>query len=388
MADRDDKRQSIETRLVHAGDSEHRIEGALTTPIFQSSTFESGDESSYHDIRYARLSNTPTHHALHAKLASVEGGESALVAASGMAAISTASLTYLKEGDHLLAQNVLYGGTFDLFMKDLPSLGIDVDFFDGSDPSSLKGMVREETRVIYAESITNPLMGVADHEAIVAFARERGLVSMIDNTFASPVNFRPLEIGYDVVLHSGTKYLNGHTDLIAGAVISSEERVTAIRHKLNHLGGSLDPHACYLLGRGLKTLALRVRQQNRNALALARALDANDHVHRVFYPGLDCHHDHGRAKKLFNGFGGMLSFDLHADLEETVKVLGRLKIAVPAPSLGGLETLVCRPAVTSHAGLSAEERRAAGIGDTLVRVSVGIESSEDLIDDFLSALSG
>ncbi|MDX1585043.1 MAG: PLP-dependent transferase [Thermoanaerobaculia bacterium] len=387
MPDSDDKRHSLETRLVHAGDEEYRIEGALTTPIFQSSTFQSREEASYHDIRYARLSNTPTHHALHAKLASIESGEAALVTSSGMAAIATASLTYLEAGDHLLAQNVLYGGTFDLFTRDLPSLGIQIDYFDGDQPESWKGKLREETRVIYAEAITNPLMGVADHESIVAFARENDLVAMIDNTFASPINFRPLEIGYDVVLHSATKYLNGHTDLIAGAIIASHERVNEIRRKLNHFGASLDPHACYLLARGLKTLALRVRQQNATALELARALDGHDRVRRVYYPGLDCHHQHERAKRLFAGFGGMLGFDLHADLEETEAFLHRLSIPVQAPSLGGLETLVTRPAVSSHAGLTAEERAAAGIRDTLVRVSVGIESADDLVDDFFSALN-
>lgn len=387
MAERKaDRRYSIETRLVHAGDANPRIEGAVTTPIFQSSTFEFEPGDGYHDIRYGRLSNTPTHHALHQKLASIEGGEDALVAASGMAAISTTVLAFLKAGDHLLAQNVLYGGTWDLFTKDLPAFGIEVDFFDGRDPSGWKEKLRPETKAIYAESITNPLMGVADHEAIVAFAKEHDLVSIIDNTFASPINFRPIEHGYDVVVHSATKYLNGHTDLIAGAIISSHAHVTAIRRKMNHLGGSLDPHACFLLTRGLKTLALRVRQQNITALELARSLDANRKVSWVYYPGLDCHRDHVRATRLLQGFGGMLSFELDGDLAETEQMISRLQLAIQAPSLGGLETLVSRPAVTSHAGLSAEELRATGIKNTLVRVSVGIESVEDLVEDFNAAL--
>ncbi len=378
---------SLETRLVHAGDSEQRVDGALTTPIFQSSTFEYEPKGErYDDIRYGRLSNTPTHHALHAKLASIESAEDALAAASGMAAISTTVLTFLQTGDHLLAQNVLYGGTWDLFTKDFPALGIDVDFFDARDPSGWKEKVRPETKAIYAESITNPLMGVADHHAIVAFAREHGLVSIIDNTFASPINFRPIEHGYDVVVHSATKYLNGHTDLIAGAIVSSTEMIATIRHKMNHLGGSLDPHACFLLSRGIKTLALRVRQQNASAIQLARALDASPKVSWVYYPGLDCHRDHRRARKLLSGFGGMLSFELDGDLEETERVISRLRLATQAPSLGGLETLVSRPAVTSHAGLSAEELKTAGIRDTLVRVSVGIEGIDDLIEDFLNAL--
>ena len=379
-------RHSLETRLVHAGDAEGRIDGALTTPIFQTSTFEFEPGENYDDIRYARLSNTPTHHALHAKLASIESGEDALVAASGMAAISTTMLTFLEAGDHLLAQDVLYGGTWDLFTKDLPALGIEVDLIDGRDSSGWKDKLRPRTRAIYAETITNPLMGIADHNAITAFATENELVSIIDNTFASPINFRPLEHGYDVVLHSATKYLNGHTDLIAGAIISSRDRVEAIRHKMNHLGGSLDPHACFLLARGLKTLALRVRQQNATALELARALDASPKISWVYYPGLDCHHDHVRARRLLSGFGGMLSIELEGDLAATERFLSRLQLVTEAPSLGGLETLVSRPAVTSHAGMSPEERHGAGIRDTLVRVSVGIESVDDLIEDFLTAL--
>lgn len=387
MADRkNDREYSIETRLVHAGDADPRIEGALTTPIFQSSTFEFEPGESYHDIRYGRLSNTPTHHALHQKLASIEGGENALVAASGMAAISTSVLAFLKAGDHLLAQNVLYGGTWDLFTKDLPAFGVDVDFFDGRDPSGWKEKLRPETKAIYAESITNPLTGVADHEAIVAFAREHDLVSIIDNTFASPINFRPIEHGYDVVVHSATKYLNGHTDLIAGAIIGSRANVTTIRRKMNHLGGSLDTHACFLLTRGLKTLALRVRQQNATALELARSLDDNPKVLRVYYPGLESHPDHARAKTLLDGFGGMLTFELKGDLAETERMISRLQLAIQAPSLGGLETLVSRPAVTSHSGLNAEELRSAGIKNALVRVSVGIESVDDLVADFNAAL--
>jgi cystathionine beta-lyase/cystathionine gamma-synthase len=378
--------RALETRAVHAGEPDPRIEGALTTPIFQSATFETLELAAYDDIRYARLSNTPTHVALHQKLASIEGGEAALSTSSGMAAISTTLLTSLRAGDHLLAQNVLYGGTWYLMQNDLPALGIEIDYIDGNQPDQWKETLRPNTRAVYVESITNPLMMVADHQAIVAFAREHDLTTIIDNTFASPVNFRPLEIGYDIVLHSATKYLNGHSDLIAGAVVSSSDTIDRIRHKLNHLGGSLDPHACFLLSRGLKTLVLRVRQQNANALILARALDASDHVRRVFYPGLDCHIAHARARQLFDGFGGMLAFDIAGNVNDSEKILSRLRLAIPAPSLGGVETLVSRPAVTSHSGIAPEERQAAGITETLVRVSVGIEAADDLVEDFLQAL--
>jgi cystathionine beta-lyase/cystathionine gamma-synthase len=378
--------QALETRAVHAGEPDPRIEGAITTPIFQAATFETRELAAYDDIRYARLSNTPTHEALHQKLASIEGGEAALSTSSGMAAISTTLLTFLAAGDHLLAQNVLYGGTWHLMRNDLPALGIEIDYVDGNRPEQWKEKLKPNTRAVYVESIANPLMIVADHQSVVAFAREHGLTTIIDNTFASPVNFRPLELGYDIVLHSATKYLNGHSDLIAGAVVSSGETIERIRHKLNHLGGSLDPHACFLLSRGLKTLVLRVRQQNANALTLARALDANERVRRVFYPGLDCHAAHARARRLFEGFGGMLAFDLAGNAEASEKLLSKLRLAIPAPSLGGAETLVSRPAVTSHAGIAPEELHSAGITESLLRVSVGIEAAEDLVEDFLQAL--
>ena len=261
----------IQTRLVHAG--EERIDGAVVLPIFQSSTFVSQDEQDYDAIRYLRLNNTPNHRALHAKLASVCGGEDALVAGSGMAAITTALLTVLNSGDHLLIQDCLYGGTHGFVTQDGPGLGLSYDFIAGNAPETWAAKLRPETRAIYVETMTNPLLEVADLEAVVAFAREHGLVSLIDNTFASPCNFRPLEIGFDIELHSATKYLNGHSDIVAGGVVGSAAHVTAIRHKLNHLGGSLDPHACFLLQRGLKTLSLRMRQHDENGLRARTLFD-------------------------------------------------------------------------------------------------------------------
>ena len=261
----------LQTRLIHAG--EEHIEGAVVTPIFQSSTYVSQDEQDYDDIRYLRLNNSPNHRALHAKLAAACGGEDALVAGSGMAAITTALMTFLNNGDHLLIQDCLYGGTHSFVTQDAPGLGMNFDFIAGNAPETWAGKLRPETRAIYVETMTNPLLEVADLEAVVEFAREYGLVSLIDNTFASPCNFRPLEIGFDIELHSATKYLNGHSDLVAGAIVGSSAQVAAIRHKLNHLGGSLDTHACFLLQRGLKTLALRMRQHNENGLRLARFFD-------------------------------------------------------------------------------------------------------------------
>ena len=248
----------IETQLVHAGEPLPRIAGAVEMPIFQSATFEYAGEGSYHDIRYLRINNTPSQLALHAKLAALEGGEAALVTASGMAAISTTLLTVLAPGDHLLAQSGLYGGTHDLVNGEFPRLGIERDFIDADRPDSWAALLRPNTRAIYVESMTNPLLEVADLEGVVRFAREHGIVSIIDNTFATPINFRPLAAGFHLCLHSASKYLNGHADIVAGAVIGDGATIENIRHRANHLGGSLDPHAAFLLKRGLKTLALRV----------------------------------------------------------------------------------------------------------------------------------
>lgn len=378
----------FETQAIHAGEPRPRILGAVVMPVFQSSTFESGDEGSYDDIRYIRLNNTPNHAAVQQKLAALEGAEAALVTASGMAAISTTLLTLLRPGDRLLAQRVLYGGTHGVCAHDLPALGIGVDFFDAADPGSLAALVRPETRAVYVETLGNPLVEVGDLPAVAAFARARGLVSVIDNTFATPYNFRPVAHGFDLVLHSATKYLNGHSDLAAGAVVGRRDLVDAVRRRMNHLGGCLNPETAALLHRGMKTLALRVAAQNENALALARALEAHPDVARVHYPGLPSHPGHTRARALFRGFGGMLSFEPRGGLVAAEQVLRRVQLAVVAPSLGGVETLVTLPAKTSHLGLSPEERRAMGIRDELVRVSVGIEAKEDLIEDFVQALEG
>ena len=381
------KKQSIETRLVHSGEPRPRIEGAVTLPIFQSATFEWSGTTDYHEIRYGRLSNTPNHVALHDKLADIESAEAALVASSGMAAISTSLLTVLSAGDHLLAQNVLYGGTFDFVTKDLPSWGIELDLVDGHDPEEWKEKLRPNTRAFYVETISNPLMTVSNLDEAARFAREHNLLSFIDNTFASPINFRPAEHGFDLSLHSATKYLNGHSDLIAGAIIGRREVVDRVKIKLDHLGGSLDPHACFLLNRGLKTLGLRIAYQNASAQALAEALESFDRVRAVHYSGLPGHRDHQTASRLLDGFGGMISSEIDGSGAEVQERIDRLTIATDAPSLGGPETLVTIPANTSHAGMTPEERKMSGIAGGLIRVSVGLEGTQDLIDDFRQALS-
>ena len=376
----------IETKLVHAGEPLPRILGAVEMPIFQSATFEYGGEGSYHDVRYLRTNNTPSQLALQAKIAALENAPAALVTASGMAAISTTLLTVLSAGDRLLAQSCLYGGTHDLMNRDFATLGLAVDFIDADRRESWQAQLRPTTRAIYVEAMTNPLLQVADLEAVVEFARAHGLISIIDNTFASPVNFRPIEAGFDLSIHSATKYLNGHADIVAGVVSGGAELIERIRHKANHLGGSLDPHAAFLLSRGLKTLALRVRYQNESTLRIARFLESHRAVECVHYAGLESHPRHARARSLFAGFGGVLSFELEGPASRADEFAARVRLPIVAPSLGGVHTLLTRPATTSHAGLAPEERARLGIGDGLLRLSVGIESTEDLLEDLERAL--
>jgi cystathionine beta-lyase/cystathionine gamma-synthase len=377
----------IDTKLIHAGEPEPRIEGAVSMPVFQSVIYEA-EATGYHDIPYIRLNNTPNHHVLHAKLAALESAEAALVTASGMAAITTSLLTVLSAGDHLLAHASLYGGTHDFITEDLPAFGISYDFIDADDPGSWERHLRNNTRAMYVETITNPLMEVVDLAAVPRFARQHGLVTLIDNTLGSPVNFRPPEHGYDLSLHSCTKYLNGHSDIVAGAVVGRADLVERTRLKLNHLGGSLDPHACFLLHRGVKTLALRVRHQNESALRIAGFLETAPGVAEVNYPGLPSHPRHARARELFAGCGGVLSFELEGGDEAAARFIARTEIPRKAVSLGGIESLITRPALSSHSGMSVEDRRRVGLTDSLVRLSVGIEAADDLIEDLDRALRG
>jgi cystathionine beta-lyase/cystathionine gamma-synthase len=377
----------VETKLIHAGEPEPRHHGAVVLPIFQTAMFETQGDEDYHDIKYIRLNNMPNHQALHKKLAALENAEAALVAASGMAAISTALLTVLKQGDHILIQDCTYGGTDSFVTHEFKSFGIEYDKIDAADPDSWHAKLRPNTRAIYVEAIANPVMSVADVAAAAAFAREHGLVSMIDNTFATPINFRPAEWGFDLSLHSCTKYMNGHNDIVAGAVIGRADLVEEIRHKLNHLGGSLDPHACFLLHRGMMTLALRVRQQNVSGLAIARFLEEHEAIARVNYPGLINNPHYERAAEFFDGFGGMLSFELRGGVSAAERMMERVRLPLIAPSLGGVTSLMTCPARTSHKLLDPKERRRIGVTDELVRMSVGIESSDDLIDDLREALA-
>lgn len=381
---RSTRRFSIETSLVHCGEPEPRIEGAVSAPIFCSVNFESKRDREDQELGYLRLSRSPNHIALHEKLRDIEKGEAALVSASGMAAISTALLSQLQPNDHILVQEGVYGGTYTFITEELRKWGIEYTFVDTSQPASWQRAVQNSTKLFYLEAMSNPLTRIPALFEVVKFCRQYGLVSIIDNTFATPINFQPLTLGFDLVIHSATKYLNGHSDVLAGVIVGSSKLLENASALQIHLGATLDPHACFLLNRGLKTLHLRIPRQNSNALGLAVALEAHPLVKRVYYPGLNSHPDHTLARNTFKGFGGVLSFEPQVDIDE---FLGRLSISTLAPSLGGVETLVTVPARTSHQGIPRSERERIGISDNLIRVSVGIESQNELIEDFLTAFS-
>jgi len=374
---------TLDTRSVHAGEPAPRIEGAVTLPIFQTATYTHDDPES--SPRYVRYNNTPNHEALHEKLASLTEAESALVTASGMAAISSALLGILNAGDHLVAPRGLYGGTLDLFDDLFPRFGVDHTLVADDSADAWAAAMQPNTKVLYAESIANPLLEVPDLEAMGRFAETHDLVAVIDNTFASPVNLCPTTIGFDVVLHSATKYLGGHSDLAAGVVAGPSGLLDAVRHTTKLLGGLLDPHACFLLHRSLKTLGVRVRQQNETGQTIAEALADHDAVDRVRYPGLPSHPNHERAQSLLDGAGGMVSVELVQ--EATVDAFfDALSLPIRAPSLGGVETLITQPIHTSHENMDPAVRKDLGITEQFVRLSVGLESPDDLVHDLTIAL--
>lgn len=381
-----DKRTGFNTRAIHSG--EKVFERSVTQPIFQSSTYIFEGEAQYLDVKYGRLNNTPNHQILGEKIAALEKAEDALVTSSGMAAITSTLLSIVKGGGHLLSQDNLYGGTYYFLKDDFPFWGREVSLFPTEESSSVEKYIKKNTQAIYIETISNPLLKIPDFEKVVSVAHKNGALAIIDNTFASPYNFNPIELGFDIVLHSATKYLNGHTDVLAGAIAGRRQPLKDIRKLTCHLGPTLDPHACFLLNRGIKTLGLRMKEHNASALELAQYLKTLKKIERVYYPGLEEDPNHSRAKHYFRGYGGMVSFDFKGTPEELEISLQRLELPFVAPSLGGIETLVTRPSTTSHSGISPQERKQLGIKETLVRVSVGLEDIKDLKHDFQQAFDG
>ncbi len=379
-----DLQSGLATRAIHGQPSASTIGTPVTSPIYQSSTFVN-PVGSANGLLYTRYGNNPNQVTLADRLAALEGADSAIALGSGMSATALAHLAVLHPGDHLLSSQWVYGGTRRLFDDEFARLGIDVGYVDPSDLRNWRRSLRNNTRAVFVEVITNPLMRVVDIEYLANFCRECGISLLVDSTFASPVNFRPMEHGADVVIHSATKYLNGHSDVIAGAVVGSKPIVDEVQRLMKLWGPAIDPHQAWLVERGLKTLAVRMRQHNANGVAFAQWASNHDCVSTVHYPGLETHPDHDVACKLLDGFGGMVAISLECDAESTTRVLKKLQLVTHAPSLGGVETLASQPIFTSHAGLSEAQLAAQGIPAGLIRVSLGIEDIQDIIADFEAA---
>jgi methionine-gamma-lyase len=380
------------TQAIHGGEDRHGVGAPVATPIARTSTFTfsstaemkrwaEGKSSAYIYTRYGN----PTLAVAEAKLAALEGGEAAVVTASGMAAISSALLAVLKSGDEVISTRQLYGGTYRLMRDTFPRLGIGVRHVDPG-LVGVENLVTPRTRALYIETPTNPTLRLVDLGRAIALARRFHLVSLIDNTFASPALQKPLRLGFDIVVHSATKYLAGHSDLIAGVAVGSRKWMERVRDNVIYLGGSMDPGAAYLLIRGMKTLGVRVRRQCENAMAVAKFLARHPKVARVHYPGLPSHPDHRLARRQMRGYGGMLAFDLKGGLPAARRFCDRVRVFLLAASLGGVESLVVLPIYTSHYRMSREELRRAGVEPGTVRVSIGLEDSQDLIEDLRQAL--
>ncbi len=392
MPKSDDNRRSFATRTVHhprvVTDSP-----PVASPLYQASTFRAADAATI--ARYAQQTQpqsyytrwgNPTTEVWEKVIADLEGGEKGLAFASGMAAVSTTLFGLLAPGDHVVAGASLYTATTELFSVDLPAIGVEVDFVDPTDSEAFARAIRHETRMLYVETPTNPTMLLTDLAAVCQLGVETGILAVVDNTFASPYNQKPLAAGADVVVHSATKYLSGHSDVVAGCVVTDAETAERLWRKRTLLGGSLDPFAAWLLLRGMKTLAVRMERHNRNALAIARALESHPAVLRVIYPGLPSHPQHELAVRQMTGFSGMVAFEVAGGREAGVRMVESTRLALLAVSLGGVETLIEHPASMSHAPLTDEHLQRAGIPPGLIRLSVGIEDPDDLIADLQQAL--
>jgi methionine-gamma-lyase len=387
------KRWGDATLAIHKGQEKFHIGAPVGTTVARTAnfTFESTEEmkrwaegksSAYIYTRYGN----PTLTIAEEKLAALEGAEAAIVTASGMAAISSALLAVLKTGDEVISTRQTYGGTYRLMRDNFPRFGIVVRYVE-SDLAGLEQLVNPRTKALYIETPTNPTLRLVNLENAIAFAKEWGLIALIDNTFASPVLQKPIQLGFNVVLHSATKYLSGHSDLIAGAAAGSRAIIDEVRHNIINLGGSMDPEAAYLLIRGMKTLGVRMDRQCENAMIVAKYLAKHPKVSRVHYPGLASHPDHKLARRQMKGFGAMLAFDLKGGLPAARRFCDRVRVFLLAASLGGVESLVVLPIYTSHYNMSDAELRAAGVGAGTVRVSVGLEDPADLTEDLRQALA-
>ena len=384
-------RFKMETEAVRGAESLEKKNAPVVAPIFQTSTFQVVDSEEQlrvenTDRYYTRYGN-PTHTVVEEAIAQLEGTEAALLFASGMNAITTCILTLVESGDHIVAQRDLYGGAAKFLTDWLPKLGVETTFVETTDYDQHARAVRPNTKLLYVESPTNPTVRVVDPRKSVAVARERGLITMMDSTFATPINIRPAEFGIDLVIHSGTKYLGGHADITCGAVAGRRDLIDKIRLTRRLLGGTMDPHAAFLLMRGIKTLSVRVERQNESALRIAEFLSRHTKVRSVNYPFLEGHPQRELAMELMKGGGGMVSFEVDGSGQDALRVSEAMRLFTLATSLGGVESLVSIPVITSHAMISAEHRQKMGVTDQLIRLSVGIENCDDLIADLDQALT-
>lgn len=372
------------TQCVHSGTFKDEVTKGVNTPIYTSSSFQYLETP---ETVYPRYFNTPNQLALIKKLCALENAEDGLIFSSGMAAISTVLFAFLKSGDHVVLQKDIYGGTHHFVTADFERFGVQYTF-TSNQTEDIENALQDNTRIIYIETPSNPLLLITDIEAVARIARSKNILTVIDNTFATPINQNPLDMGIDMVTHSGTKYLGGHSDICCGAALSSGHLIEKIRESACNFGGSLNAITCYLLERSLKTLGIRVEKQNENAYKVAEYLDRHPRIQNVYYPGLEGHPRHETAKKQMRDFGGMLAFELDEKAASAEQFQKRLRMITPAVSLGGVETIICSPKLTSHAKISAEERAELGIADSLLRLSVGIEDADDIIADIEDALSG
>jgi cystathionine beta-lyase/cystathionine gamma-synthase len=384
---------SASTRAIHGGSEGPRVNRPVAPPIHLSATFESKNvdeqvelEEKKADTFYTRYGN-PTLTIAENMVADLEGTEAAAVFGSGMAAITTTLLAHLKLGDHAIFQREVYGGAYRFAQEFLPRYGVEVSWIGAEEAAGFESVLRDNTRLLYLESPTNPTLKLVDIETIAENAKRRDIVTFIDSTFASPLNTRPAKLGIDGVLHSATKYLGGHSDLLAGVIAGSRSLVERVKSYLRVLGGSLDPHAAYLLIRGMKTLGLRVAQHNANALAVSEFLSSHPKVRAVHYPLHPSHPQYDLARRQMQGGGGVVSFEIDGGLDEAKRFSNAVTLIRVAPSLGGVESLLSIPCLTSHAMLTPEAREQAGIRDGLVRLALGVESADDLVRDIGEALA-
>jgi len=379
------RKSGLSTIAIHGGAVTAKPGEGVAHPLVQSVNYAQETGTS-EGLLYTRYGNTPNAVRIQKRLAMLEGAESALVLASGMGATACSMLALLRPGDHLISSAWIYGGTRRLFTDDLPGMGIEVSFVNPMEPRAWRKELKKNTRVIFLESPVNPTCRVLELGSLKQLASSHGLALVIDSTFASPVNFRPIEHGVDVVIHSATKYLNGHNDVLAGVVCGSEPFIDEVRRKMAVWGQVPDPFACWLLERGLKTLDVRVKRQNETAQRVAEWCASRPEISKVHYSGLPSHPDHQIAKTTMDGFGGMMGIELRGGGPATVRFLRKLQVFTHAASLGGVDSLVIEPRYSSHEHMSPEERAKIGIPDGFVRVSIGLENAEDLIHDLEQAL--